>query len=1220
MKLQNRIKTVFRVALACCLTTALPSLAGTWWVDAASTAETPDGSEVAPFKTIQDGVNAAEASEEETLVVKVKPGVYDSGEYLEQTFKAGMCRVLISKRLTLESTDGKENTIIVGKEGSGQYGLGDGAVRCICADGNNAENSTIVGFTFRNGATKTGSESPRKEGGGAVCYNGTSGYVIVKDCTAVDCQANYGGAFKSVTLIRTLVRRCHNDNASSKGAAANACRAYCCIFESCGQPDSNAEYILAGDGPYVNCSAIANNGCLCRSSSSQRSYNFVSLLATRQEFENTKTGGDYVIMTYGNGADGYTHGTQVSLDSSEASAVFVSTLGGDYRPVKGGKADGYADPQYCKLDWIPEVDRNRDFLGGEFDIEGAAGTIDCGAIQGAVEIMGGAVKFPRVVKTAASSTVTLPYSAQAESWPEQCWICSDACVVTFDSAIPPRFPSAKGGFYLTIPPAGKTVTATEHMRTATLSVGDGQAYSTIQAAIDAAGSSASDYTVITVAPGTYEPIVIGEKNVVLRSTEGKGATFINGVKDAETPSYAGCGPLAQRCVTVNPGSCFVGIEGFTLKNGATQVWNSESGDVQGAWSGGAFNAPEGSGVQLCDCTLEDCVGWKGAAAWGGWLQRCVIKRCDNPDQSHVDSVVRASTLSSCVMTECRTGNQLLTAGAKAFSSTIVARRNGLNQAVASKSSYLYGSIVCGGKHEKAASVSGSVFYDYVGAMSVASGFTSAHALVANVFDGPFGVLSGSPAIGCWKISAPGNDIWPYLIDDLDGNPIEVTDDKLTAGAVWTRYEPREITLEAGVCLAEAMMTVCCGDTIHVPAGEYATGRVEQDHSWSGSEATSFTVGARVSVPAAAVLIGAGSSQTTIRGGEKIRCVCLATNSSLRAFSLVGGISETSSGKGEDGWAGGILADRSAVIEDCVIMGNRAYQNAATSGGSFRRCTFRENYARGSTSVGSVRSLENCLASGNCGSPILADYELIVNSTFLYDNTNTESRIGSFGTYKSGARICNSALILSPTGVDTQVPSLYNCLLPTIGANSWRWKPESTQDCLLNEISFDSDWNGIPTSDFVGMDRGNNLYVPSGSDISGAQRVQNATVDIGAYEYDWMPTYSALFSRRAWADVVETSGALTSASTGINFGADATLSAVIKTDPGKEVSINATVASGSLIVKVNGEERGSLTSENGKLLLGRLSVNDRIDLAFAESTGSAFLSGLRGVSGLILMVR
>ena len=75
---------------------------GAKWVDAHAPAG-GNGTEGAPYQTIQEAINAASANE----TIWVKPGDYATGETRDTLSDGGnLSRVLITKPLRIESTDG----------------------------------------------------------------------------------------------------------------------------------------------------------------------------------------------------------------------------------------------------------------------------------------------------------------------------------------------------------------------------------------------------------------------------------------------------------------------------------------------------------------------------------------------------------------------------------------------------------------------------------------------------------------------------------------------------------------------------------------------------------------------------------------------------------------------------------------------------------------------------------------------------------------------------------------------------------------------------------------------------------------------------------------------------------------------------------------------------------------------------------------------------------
>ena len=179
------------------------------WVDAASTAGTPDGlTTITAYPTIQEAVDKT-ISGESYRVIRVKKGEYKTGSTLDDSW--GASRVYIRyKNVLLWSESGPEETFIVGDAATGAeetYGVGDGAVRCLCF--RSQDHMCASGFTLTEGHTQIGSSGSDMKGqGGAVRgYNssGSSGYWRHQ---IVDCVISNNVAYRAPAGAYVWMQRC----------------------------------------------------------------------------------------------------------------------------------------------------------------------------------------------------------------------------------------------------------------------------------------------------------------------------------------------------------------------------------------------------------------------------------------------------------------------------------------------------------------------------------------------------------------------------------------------------------------------------------------------------------------------------------------------------------------------------------------------------------------------------------------------------------------------------------------------------------------------------------------------------------------------------------------------------------------------------------------------------------------------------------------------------
>jgi len=241
----------------------------------------------------------------------------------------------------------------------------------------------------------------------------------------------------------------------------------------------------------------------------------------------------------------------------------------------------------------------------------------------------------------------------------------------------------------------------------------------------------------------------------------------------------------------------------------------------------------------------------------------------------------------------------------------------------------------------------------------------------------------------------------------------------------------------------------------------------------------------------------GPEVTAIDGGGSVRCAHLVSGV-LSGVTLANGYVNDSgggvwmsgaalnncvlSGNACEVYGGGAYLGQDAVMNRCVLIGNSASQyggGAFSLGGRLHNCIVRENTAAnvgGVYLVGGVATLNNCTVTDNSSSGfvggVCVDIAAQMNNCIVCSNT---ADVGN-------ADVDNLAGIVRYTRAADGV---------THGVDG----------CITNDPLFVNEAGG----DYrlvVGspcLDSGNNDYAPTTIDLAGNARVQNGTVDMGAYE-------------------------------------------------------------------------------------------------------------------------
>ena len=1225
MKIQGKSSLKIAVAAAALCVGTLG--AATIYVDADKGDDGNSGeTELLAKKTLQAAVDAAQTDD----TVIALPGNYDKGFAVEGNYTN---RVLITKRITLKSKE-KWGAHIVGAHDTvsgNAVPWGPTAIRCVGIK--NANNVRIEGFTIRGGACHENLDGINGSGGGVMQLGGVSSYYVV-DCVISNCVATRGAAMRNGTAIRCLM----TENVSNgNGGAARESNCYSCIMAH-----NKCQSGMMQGGRCVNCTLVDTDSSIsCQSV-------FVNSLLMCAGGSMSLTGASAISAITNCVTGPLVNGSGVALanrihETVETEAFqCVAPMFDDFRLIEGCAAATQGDGALQDLFAIPEADRHKDFFGNPVP---TSGPICAGAIQQTVSVAGGGIRFAfgnsKGIRFSFGSCDVVRYAynlyAFAESYPTQWQFkatqLSGTKLFCFDATQQHGgrfYPGMDDVTWLMPPPAGIVETNTLVWATGgELYVNPGDGYSddndgltpatakkTLQAAVNAATNNY--YTIVHAAEGVYDEggsfeasasnrvTITTTKRILLRGA-GAGKSVIKGLADTTSGETDGRGDYAMRCACLNNADYSV-VQGFTLTDGHARTGNDAGANQN---MGGCVWAVNNTTCQILDCVLTNGCAARGAAAWRGRVQRCVItgnhdisggmRYSDvrsslvirNPDCGGNAILGHGSVVRQCTVVGTNKNETAISGNQVPVTNTVVYLCSGTTRDNTSGGTYVWEVLYANGGSIKAnplfvdaanddyrvlscsPAVGGGVLPDnyyatycsgfgntpiqFVNGLPTSGAFqTPVQALTVSTSSGtvaPSGTiplekgesvtvsLSGSPRhhIG-WTVDGEtvettGGYTFTASADVPAGAvaiaPIFDTNWYVNASADYTDANDGWTPETAKHTLAAAMAHAIAGDVVHAAPGVYDEGSMLHDASRS--------IRSRVIVPAGVSLISDAGPEVTFIMGQKatepmdeygagadaMRCAMLWSDSLLKGFTLTGGRTRCDRDAAGTGWlwdednvASAVYArnERTSTTVDCVISNNVTGRSAGYCG-TYIRCKFLENVAYANSPATRNCYLYNCLVDHNRGENAVQNHYYASGCTFGADNMKLD---GTTETYSMTGPLAGGAMYnsLSLGRINTDVLS-YSCAFVS---NKTMPPDVRRTNCVVAtaaELALDADYR--PVFGNKAIDAGSNEWVTASAaiDLGGGQRVYNATVDCGAYEFDWRPRYSRDLAPR-WVTVTNAS--------------------------------------------------------------------------------------------------
>lgn len=452
---------------------------------------------------------------------------------------------------------------------------------------------------------------------------------------------------------------------------------------------------------------------------------------------------------------------------------------------------------------------------------------------------------------------------------------------------------------------------------------------------------------------------------------------------------------------------------------------------------------------------------------------------------------------------------------------------------------------------------------------------------------------------------------------------------------YTKDEPKK-TLR-GIMLAEGLQS---GDTVHAAAGDYREGEMTNEVG-NINNADVDRLPSRVVVkggvtliadegPGTATIWGRWHSETERQGDNALRAVYLYANAVLDGFVVRDGSTRVKGGGVYEVNAGGCVCApkafpgaATAIIRNCEIFNGGARSAAGVYGGVIDHCHLHDHVTTSDTSSAMYSRLEHTVIDNSSRTAVALHCGIY--SSVIYSSTSINN-VQELTLGASGAGIENSIIVVpNGNGAVTPIKNMHHCIFST--GKCFELDPATCSDIIESatlEGVLDSDFR--PVAGSPAIDEGSNelLEAHFGSDVTdltGGQRIYNATVDIGAVEFDWRAQYAKDIGTRltvvsASPEVEETDGGVTLT--------DASALDVVWRTEGKSCLMNVSLTGGGALTvrKANGEVVVRYAEDvSGPQSCKLNATGGSEELIFDYvGEGAATLTKFSRLSGLFMVVR